>query len=352
MTMNNSTSNFSEGSSCKHLEPSAQEGSDVAKWISLIEAIGIITLNSALIYLLSKRKKPSRMAFFVHHLAIADLAVGLLYVLPECIFDRFLNSWEWFSCMVLYGYCANLTIYASTFLIVVLTIDRLFVITKPLSASTTGKKYRYGLISGAWLLAVLLALPYALHVKFLCTNLGNLCGHGFKNKKAIIIAELFINLIIPVIIITFCYTWIVFVIVRRERAGFGCPAQKVRFSNGSTTLTGHFQKMESSNSSVINSAKKKTIKVLFVVVIVYILSWAPINFAQVLNVFNILKHGDEFIYLHMLAPINSLTNPLVFIWFNRQLFKTEKTTHKGYTTTCHTEQEVHQTDITVKRSLI
>ena len=76
-----------------------------------------------------------------------------------------------------------MTIYASTFLIVVLTIDRLFVIIRPLSASTTGSKYRYGLISVAWILAISLAIPYALHIKFICTTHGNICGHGFPNQE-------------------------------------------------------------------------------------------------------------------------------------------------------------------------
>ena len=48
-----------------------QAFSEITKWIFLIEGIGIIILNSMLILLLSKRKKPNRMAFFVSHLAVA-----------------------------------------------------------------------------------------------------------------------------------------------------------------------------------------------------------------------------------------------------------------------------------------
>lgn len=74
-----------------------------------------------------------------------------------------------------------MSICASTFLIVVLTIDRLYVIEKPLSASKTGKKYRYGLIAGAWLFAVPLAIIYAAHIRFECTNQGlNVCWHFFR----------------------------------------------------------------------------------------------------------------------------------------------------------------------------
>ena len=69
----------------------------------------------------------------------------------------------------------------------------------------------------------------------------------------------------------------------------------------------------------------------------YILSWVPINVAQVLNVFSIIESGDAYSFLHVLSPLNSLMNPLVFICFNRQMFKTEKNESTGYTTTCHSE---------------
>ncbi|XP_071148391.1 cardioacceleratory peptide receptor-like isoform X2 [Mytilus edulis] len=264
--------------------------SPLLKWIALTEAVGIIILNTVLILMLMRLKKKSRMAYFVKHLSIADLFVGLLYVLPNCIFERFLDKWEKYSCFIFFGYCTNVTIFASTFLIVVLTIDRLFVIVRPLSASTKGNRYRYGLVSGAWMLALILTLPYALHIRFsdTCTEHGiNICWHDFKHMEAIVLAELFINWIIPVCIIISCYTWIIRVIIRREK--FGLPGSP-------NTMFSH----------------------------VYISSWTPINLAQVLNVFGIIPAGDLFTVLHVLAPINNLMNPLVFLVFNRQLFVNEK----------------------------
>ena len=137
------------------------------------------------------------LSMFLHHVnklfvfplcesLSSDLFVGLLYVLPNCIFERFLEKWEKYSCFIFYGYCTNVTIFASTFLIVVLTIDRLFVIVRPLSASTKGNRYRYGLVSGAWMLALILTIPYALHIRFsdTCTEHGiNICWHDFKHME-------------------------------------------------------------------------------------------------------------------------------------------------------------------------
>ncbi|CAC5414680.1 unnamed protein product [Mytilus coruscus] len=340
----NLTGNNTNATQCRNLGPIKEEPfGGMIKWIALTQAVGIIILNTLLILLLARRKKPSRMAFFVQHLAIADLSVGVLYVLPDTIFSRFLNSWEKYICLIFYGICANITIFASTFLIVVLTIDRLFVIIRPLSASTTGKKYRYGLVSGAWLLAIIIGIPYAAHAYFSCTVQGiNICGHDFQNVQAVVVAEIFINVVIPVIIISFCYTWIVYVICRREKAGFNAP-QKVRFSNRSTTLIGNFKKMESSSSSVITNAKKKTIKILLVVVIVYIVSWTPLNVAQVLNAFEVIPPNDIYVFLHVLAPVNSIMNPLVFLIFNRQMFMKDRSrsTSTAYNTATHIESINH-----------
>lgn len=308
----------------KHILLKKPVVSPIIKWIALTEAVGILILNTVLILMLIRLKKKSRMAFFVKHLGIADLFVGLLYVLPNCIFERFLNDWEKYSCLILYGYCANMTIYASTFLIVVLTIDRLFVIVRPLSASTKRKRYRYGLVSGAWMLALVLALPYALNIRFLCTVQGiNICWYDFKHVEAMVLAEFFINLIIPVCIIISCYTLIIRVIIRREKFGLH-GSTNTECPHGTTTFLGNTLNTESTSTSVITTAKKKTIKLSLVVVIVYIASWTPITLAQVLNVFDIIPAEDLFTFLHVLAPINNLMNPLVFLIFNRQLFANEK----------------------------
>lgn len=52
----------------------------IIKWIALTEAVGIIVLNTLLILLLARRKKPSRMAFFVQHLAIAGKGFGTFFI--------------------------------------------------------------------------------------------------------------------------------------------------------------------------------------------------------------------------------------------------------------------------------
>ncbi|XP_052080707.1 neuropeptide S receptor-like [Mytilus californianus] len=106
---------------------------------------GIVILNAILIGLLMKRKKKSRMGFFVANLAYSDLCVGLFHVLPEIIHVWFHVDWNEFNCYVLYGYLSVFSFYVSTYAIVVLSIDRMNVMVKPLSTVTRLKTYRYGL---------------------------------------------------------------------------------------------------------------------------------------------------------------------------------------------------------------
>ena len=52
--------------------------------------------------------------------------------------------------------------YVSTYAIVVLSIDRAYVIVRPLAAASKGKLYRYGLALSAWVIGCVLAIPYGV----------------------------------------------------------------------------------------------------------------------------------------------------------------------------------------------
>jgi hypothetical protein len=101
----------------------------------------------------------------------ADLCVGVMYVLPELIIYRFNVGWEKYFCYILFG-IKMLPIYASTFSIVVLTIDRMYAIIKPLNSAVKGLLYRFSLVATTWLLACLLTIPYFLHVTFTSDGLN------------------------------------------------------------------------------------------------------------------------------------------------------------------------------------
>ena len=91
-------------------------------WILLtFIVIGNATVLIAL--LLSKGRK-SRMNFFIKHLAAADLCVGLISVLTDIIW-KITISWEagLIACKII-RFSQALVTYASTYVLVALSIDR------------------------------------------------------------------------------------------------------------------------------------------------------------------------------------------------------------------------------------
>ncbi|XP_052079506.1 cardioacceleratory peptide receptor-like [Mytilus californianus] len=304
---NNTTthSNHSNGTS-----NTSDHNKAILKWISFVIFLGIIAFNTLVIVLLLSRKKKTRMGFFVTNLAIADLCLGLFFVFPELVFSHFGVPWNKYVCYIVYAYFSQFAVYVSIYAIVVLSIDRLYVIVRPLSAASKGQKYRFGLASAAWIIGALLAIQYVVHIKTWKTS----CFHIFPYREAIIYIDASIIIVIPVIIIVICYTGIIITICRREKRGF-VPANRSDTASTEEII---------SKNKVISSAKIKTIKLLLVVVCVYILCWTPIFVDAFLQFYGNIGTGLVYKVLYTFAPLNSFANPLVFLIFNFKMFRSNK----------------------------
>ncbi|XP_052079146.1 mesotocin receptor-like isoform X2 [Mytilus californianus] len=286
---------------------------EVTKWLAVGILVGILVFNSTILILLLRKKQNSRMAFFVQNLAIADFCVGLIYVLPEVIIFRFHIGWTRYACYILYG-VKMFPIYVSTFAIITLTLDRLYVIRRPISSSGRGVKYRVSLIVTTWVLAILLSLPYMVCVRF---NNGK-CRHDFGNsKKVMLMFDISLILILPVLIIGACYISIVVTICRRERNIL--LNENIRRSLNSTHKNDG--KTRSTRKPLIAQAKIRTIKLLLIIVTAYIVCWTPVCVGTSLLMWKHIEFGVTFQLLYVLAPLNSLVNPFVFLVFHRKIFK-------------------------------
>ncbi|XP_052079501.1 cardioacceleratory peptide receptor-like [Mytilus californianus] len=281
------------------------------KWISLIILLGIIFFNLLLVVLLISRNPKSRMRFFVTNLAIADFCVGILFVLPETLFNWFNVPWNPYVCYIYYVYFSMVPFYVSTYAIVVLSIDRAYVIVRPLAAASKGKKYRYGLALSAWVIGCILAIPYGVFGKY--DEEDAYCLHE-SPTLVLLYSDLSTIIIIPIIVITVCYIVIIITIRGRERNGF-LQGKNNESDNGCDTYV---------RNRSISKAKIRTIKLLCIVVCAYIICWAPITIAAILTHHGIAEYGLWFMVLYILAPVNSLGNPLVFLIFNQKMFRSKK----------------------------
>ncbi|XP_071149740.1 cardioacceleratory peptide receptor-like [Mytilus edulis] len=194
-----------------------------------------------------------------------------------------------------------------------MSIDRLYVIVRPLSAASKGQKYRFGLASVAWITGSVLAVQYVVHTEFWNTE-RTFCVHFIPYREAMLYIDTTLMIIIPVIINVICYAGIIITIRKREKCGF-IPANRSDAVSTDEIIP---------KDRVISNAKIKTIKLLLVVVCVYILCWTPIYVGAYLQFYANIKAGLIYNVLYTFAPLNSFANPLVFLIFNFKMFRSKE----------------------------
>ena len=81
-----------------------------------------------------------------------------------------------------------------------------------------------------------------------------------------------------------------------------------------------------SSRGIIPRAKVKTVKMTFVIVIVFIVCWSPYIIFDLLQVFGQIPKTQTNIaiatFIQSLAPLNSAANPLIYCLFSSQVFRT------------------------------
>lgn len=131
--------------------------------------------------------------------------------------------------------------------------------------------------------------------------------------------------IIPALIISLCYAIIVKTIW--EKGTYLGPSNRAR--NG--VQNGKLEEEDSgsrraSSRGIIPRAKVKTVKMTFVIVIVFIACWSPYIVFDLLQVFDQIPKTQTNIavatFIQSLAPLNSAANPLIYCLFSAQVTKT------------------------------
>ena len=225
----------------------------------------------------SKRSK-SRMYYFMKHLSIADLVVAIFQVLPQLIWDiTFRFYGPDFLCRLV-KYLQVVGMFASTYMLVLMSIDRCLAICQPLRSLHQRKDCYY--VIATWVLSLLFSIPQ-VHI-FSLKDVGNGvfdCWGDFVQPwgaKAYITWISLTIYICPVTILSVCYGMISFKIwqnfrlkTRREQ----CISLTPRASKGSA-LT------RVSSVKLISKAKIRTVKMTFVIVVLYIICWTPFFFVQ------------------------------------------------------------------------
>lgn len=194
-------------------------------------------------------------------------------------------------------------------------MDRYVIITKDSNQRNASRDTV--VIVFIWLFGVVGAIPYALYMdlKKSCVEdsdlclCGEFCEESWPNLRVKVTygsCSFFVQFGLPLCILALCY-W-------RVQHTVATGVRK-RLCQENLTTAGRRRLIE---------RKKRTATTTVLLVVSFIVSWLPVN------ILNLLRDYDSFpeAYIaimfaicHMIAMTSILWNPMIYCWYNKQMFK-------------------------------
>ncbi|VVC93391.1 unnamed protein product [Leptidea sinapis] len=193
--------------------------------------------------------------------------------------------------------------YASTYVLVALSIDRCDAITNPMNFSGSWNRAR-ALIAAAWMISIIFSIPLLIlyEVKEVQGQLQCWIDLGSTSRWQIWMTVVSIMIfVLPAVAIAACYAVIVLTIWTKSKAVVMSPPVNSRRSKN--MRNGHVEtdpdSRRASSRGLIPRAKIKSVKMTFVIVFVYNhIPPTQTNLAIAT-------------FIQSLAPLNSAANPLI-----------------------------------------
>uniref|UniRef100_A0A8D3D0L5 Vasopressin V2 receptor n=1 Tax=Scophthalmus maximus TaxID=52904 RepID=A0A8D3D0L5_SCOMX len=271
--------------------------------------------NSFVLWVLMRRRKHNApMHVFMVNLCVADLVVALFQVLPQLIWDiteRFQGPD--LLCRSI-KYLQIVGMFASSYMIVAMTVDRHHAICCPLQAYRGGAMSRWNTpVMVAWALALILSIPQVFIFSRSEVAPGEFeCWGHFAEPwglKAYVTWMTVAVFVLPALIITVCQIRIfreihnnIYLNLKKvdERA-----RERGRRASGGGGKEGR-------------GAMSKTVRMTLVIVLVYTICWSPFFIVQMWAAWdpNPPDQGVAFTILMLLASLNSCTNPWIYTAFS------------------------------------
>lgn len=242
-----------------------------------------------ILYLHRKRRRLARVNLFILHLCVADLAVAMFNVapnlceivsFPEPCFLKTSSS----ACKIM-QYLTVVSVYGSTYILVVTAVDRFLAIRFPLWAQRLTDRHAHIMAAVAWSLAFTFSVPQIIIFKY-DTN-SSLCEPSWSSdlsqhirRENIYIAWFASAVwILPTIIMAICYVTITCVVV--------CRGQSL-LKDGGKTMSIH----QKSNRSIMRKRLLKPVRLTLAVVVGYILCWSPWMLATMLFQYGGIRESE------------------------------------------------------------
>ncbi|XP_075210864.1 tachykinin-like peptides receptor 86C [Lycorma delicatula] len=270
------------------------------------------TGNATVIWIvLAHRRMRTVTNYFLVNLSLSDLLMSLL----NCIFNFiFMVNSHWpfgTAYCTINNFVANVTVAASVFTLVAITLDRFMAIMRPLHHRTSRRRAR-ALIGIVWISSCLLALPCLLYSvtmtrKYINDQSRTACymewpdGHYPDSVAEYVYNLVFLGLtyVVPVIAMGVCYG-----LMGMELWGGSIGEQ-----------TQH--QLDSIRS------KRKVVRMFIIVVTIFSLCWLPYH-GYFIYAYHYKKVTESMyvqtVYLafYWLAMSHAMVNPLIYFWMNNR----------------------------------
>ena len=125
--------------------------------LALVLLLALIGNLCVLLAIHTTKHSKSRMSYFMKHLSIADLVVAIFQVLPQLIWDITFRFYGPDILCRLVKYFQVVGMFASTYMLVLMSIDRCLAICQPLRSLHRRKDRFYVILS--WLMSLFFSAP-------------------------------------------------------------------------------------------------------------------------------------------------------------------------------------------------
>ncbi|XP_041854097.1 arginine vasopressin receptor 1Aa [Melanotaenia boesemani] len=294
--------------------------------LSITFVVAVIGNVSVLLAIYNTKKKMSRMHLFIKHLSLADLVVAFFQVLPQlCWKITFRFYGPDFLCRVV-THLQVMGMFASTYMMVMMTLDRYIAICHPLKTLQQPTKRSYIMIISTWVCSLVLSTPQ--YFIFSLSKIHN--GSDVDDCRSYFIepwgAKAYITWItvgiflVPVVILMMCYGFICHSIWKNIKY------KKRRTTAGAAWRNGLIGKNSVSSVATISRAKLRTVKMTFVIVLAYVICWTPFFTVQMWSVWDADFQWDDsentvVTLSALLASLNSCCNPWIYMIFSGHLLQ-------------------------------
>ncbi|XP_032809939.2 oxytocin receptor [Petromyzon marinus] len=297
--------------------------------LAAIVAVAIAGNGSVLLALSRTRRKASRMNLFVKHLSVADLAVAAFQVLPQLSWDVTFRFRGPDALCRLVKYLQVVGMFASTYVLIAMTVDRYLAICHPLSTLRRRgepRKQAHAMVACAWALSALLSTPQVVIFSLREVEEGVFdCWADFGQPWGMRAYVTWITVsvyVAPVLILAACYGAILLEICRNLRLKTrGRYPKDPRGSQSQSPVCSRV-----SSVRCISRAKVRTIKMTLVIIVVYVVCWTPFFVIQMWAAWDETAPDDDssdptYTIVMLLSSLNSCTNPWIYMSFSGHLLE-------------------------------